>query len=124
MDKIRAITKQPGGRPMHVWITPTLENLQRYVGGYIETLTIASDLVIICNEEGRLLGLPYTCTVCGADLVGDIIVCGVKGDEFADLPCSYGELKRLLPSLWENAPKVAVEDPFWRDFGKDAENEE
>ena len=119
MDKIEAVTKRPGGRPIHTWITPSLKNLQAYVGGYIETVTLASDLVIICNEEGRLIGLPYNCNICGVSLVGDIIICGVKGDKFADLPCSYAELKKLLPSLWKNAPKPAVEDPFWRDFGKE-----
>ena len=79
----------------------TLENLQKYVGGYIETVTIADRLVIICNEEGRLQGLPYNCSIMGTDFVGDIIMCGVDGDEFADLPYKWGTLKLVFPKLWE-----------------------
>lgn len=114
MNKIRAITKRPGGKPVHTWITPSLENLQTYVGGYIETVTLASDLVIICNEEGRLIGLPYNCNICGVSLVGDIIICGVNGDKFADLPCSYGELKRLLSDLWRDPPSSGCEQTIMR----------
>ena len=100
-DKIKVITKRPGGAPASVWITPTLKNLQAYVGGYIEAVTLALDCVIICDEEGRLKGKPHNCSICGYDFVGDIIICGVKGDEFTDIPISYKELKRILPGLWE-----------------------
>lgn len=63
-----------------------LEALQTIVGGYIETVTLATDLVIICNEEGKLLDLPYNCDICGASFVGTIIFAGINGDEFADVP--------------------------------------
>lgn len=99
--KIYVAAKRPGAIPRHVWITNSLENLQAYVGGYIETVTLASDLVIICNEEGRLEGLPYNCTICGVDFVGDIIIAGAEDDEFADLPCDWETLKTLFPQLWE-----------------------
>ena len=100
-DKIYVAVKRPGELPRHVWMANSLENFQRYVGGYIETVTLATDLVIICNEEGRLRELPYNCTICGVDLVGDIVIAGAKDDEFADLPCNWKTLKTLLPSLWE-----------------------
>ena len=101
MSIISVLTKRPGEIPRHVNISNTLENLQRYVGGYIETVTIASDLVIICNEEGLLHGLPYNCTIAGCQFVGEIIICGVKGDEFADLPCSWKTMKTVFKNLWE-----------------------
>ena len=66
------------------------------MGGYIETVTLAFDLVIICDEEGRLKGKEYNCTVCGVSFVGDIIVAGVQGDEFADLPLDYETMKSFL----------------------------
>lgn len=64
----------------------TLKALQREVSGYIKTVTIASDAVIICNEEGRILGLPDNCRVCGVDFVGTVLIVGTKGDEFCDVP--------------------------------------
>lgn len=100
MKYISALIKRPGEPPRHVNISNSLEALQRNVGGYIETVTIATDLVVICNEEGRLMGLPENCSICGVTFCGEIIMCGVKGDEFADLPCDWKTMKKLFPELW------------------------
>lgn len=99
-DKIKVLTKRPGQPPRSVWMANSLENFQTAVGGYIETVTLAEDLVIICNEEGRLMGLPYNCDICGVSFVGDIIIAGVKGEEFADLPIDYKNAKELFGCLW------------------------
>lgn len=99
-EKIRVLSKRPGQPPRSVWMANSLRNFQTAVGGYIETVTIATDLVVICNEEGRLLGLPNNCEICGVDFVGDIIIAGVKGEEFADLPISYQQAKETFSGLW------------------------
>lgn len=84
--KILAVIKEPGREP---YVEPALENtleaFQKEVGGYIETVTIAEDLVLIVNEEGRLLGLPENTTVCGLPLCGTIVAVGRKKDEFASI---------------------------------------
>ena len=77
-------------------IDNTLEALQKAVGGYIEAVTIAEDAVIICDEEGLLKRLPYNCNVCGHDLVGTILVLGVDGDEFTDVPLTLAEWERWI----------------------------
>lgn len=100
-DKIRVLTKRPGQPPRSVWMSNSLENFQTAVGGYIETVTLAEDTAIICNEEGRLLGLPYNCEICGVSFVGDIVFVGVKGEGFADLPIDYRTAKELFGWLWE-----------------------
>ena len=100
-DKIRVISKRHGCPPRSVWVSNTLENLQRNVGGLIETYTFATDMCVICNEEGRLLGLPYNCSIAGVDFVGDILLVGVKGEEFADLPISFQKAKEMFKSLWD-----------------------
>ena len=71
---------------------PTLKDWQHFVGGYIETVTIAEDAAIICNEEGRLLGLPENCSLCGVDFVGPILVVGTQGDDFCDVPLAAVKL--------------------------------
>jgi hypothetical protein len=82
---IRGIVKLPGKEPT---ITETIENsldgLQRSVEGYIETVTM-DDCVVICNEEGRLLGMKDNCVFRGVDFVGPIVVVGRKYDEFVSL---------------------------------------
>lgn len=105
--KIKAVIKRADGVPVSTNISNTLKNLQRTVGGYIETFTIPSGtgtMVVICNEEGRLRGLPYNCTIFGREFVGDIIVTGadLETGEFIDLPCTYQQLRNRMPELWED----------------------
>ena len=83
---MKAIRKKPGCAPEIIEVENTLKALQREVSGYIETVTIASDAVINCNEEGRILGLPDNCRVRGVDFVGTVLIVGTKGDEFCDVP--------------------------------------
>ena len=79
--KIRAIIKRPDEEYGHVsFISDTLENLQRTVGGYIETVTFSGrmrpeDDFVIC---------------------GDIAVLGVDGEDFADCPLQLKEWKKML----------------------------
>ena len=72
------------------------------MGGYIETVTLSTDCVIICDEEGRINGKPYNCSICGVDFVGTIMICGVSGDAFTDIPIRFQEAKRLFHELWES----------------------
>lgn len=83
---MEVIIKKPGSPAYLEDIPNTLEELQRIVGGYIETVTLATDAVIICNEEGRLRDLPYNCELFGVPFVGTIIIAGVSADEFTDVP--------------------------------------
>lgn len=82
---MKVIYKVPGCAAEPRDIPNTLEELQAAVGGYIETVTFASDAVVICNEEGRLQGLPHNCTFLGVDFVGPILIVGRTGDELTDL---------------------------------------
>lgn len=83
---MKAIRKKPGAQPEIIEVDNTLAALQTEVGGYIETVTIASDAVVICNEEGVLLGMPYNCRFVGVDFVGPILVVGRNKDDFCDAP--------------------------------------
>lgn len=46
------------------WAAGNIENelpaLQQWVGGYIEIVPLAAELAVVCNEEGKLRGLPVT----------------------------------------------------------------
>lgn len=99
--KISVLIKAPGRVPRHVNISDTLENLQKTVGGYIETVTLARDLVVIRDEEGRLKGKRDCCNIGGVDFAGTVILCGVDGDAFADLSLTYREMRTLFLGLWE-----------------------
>lgn len=97
MGKIKAIVKRTDEAVGHMtWISNTLENLQRTVGGYIEAVQLWNDIVVICDEEGRIKRKDANCVVKGIDFVGDIIVLGIDGDEFADVPISMREWRKML----------------------------
>lgn len=83
---MKVVYKAPGCKPEIRDISNTLEELQESVEGYIETVTFASDCCVICNEEGRLLGLPYNCKFLGVSFYGAILVVGIDGEEFTDIP--------------------------------------
>ena len=104
--KIKCIVKRPDEQFGHVtWVSDSLENLQKTVGGYIETVTLPEhNLVLICNEEGRIRDMPYNFTLrrmrgvvtIQNAIFGTVIACGVEGDEFADIPIDFNEWKALL----------------------------
>ena len=105
MSMISVAIKRPGEPPRHVNISDRLESLQKNVEGFIEIVRITgTDLVIVCNEEGLINGMPYNCNICGVDLHGPIIICGERlgpdGGELCDLPCDWQTLKAFLPDLW------------------------
>lgn len=96
-NQILVMVKKPGEQPaVEPFFDNTLEAFQEAVGGYIETVTLADDVVIICNEEGRLMGLPYNVTVGRIDFVGTIVIAGVKGDEFSSIKASKIPIVRAM----------------------------
>ena len=96
-NQIMVVIKEPGKEPaVEPLFSNTLEAFQEAVGGYIECCTIATDLAIICNEEGKLNGLPYNTTILGEQFVGTILAVGIKGDEFASLPARVVPLAMRL----------------------------
>ncbi len=94
--KIKVIVKRPDEKYGHVTnISCTLENLQKTVGGYIETLTLPG-FTIICNEEGIPLGLEENCKVYGFTFFGTIIVAGVNDEDFDDVGIEFDTWKVIL----------------------------
>lgn len=83
--KIRVVVKLPGKKPAVTKMDDSLESLQKFVGGNIETFTINEDCVVICNEEWRLLGMKKNLKFQGVEFGGPVIVAGVDGEEFASL---------------------------------------
>ena len=86
---MQVVIKYPREAPMVTDIPTTLEALQEAVGGYIETVTVAEDLCLLCNEEGRILGLEPNCSIFGVHFVGPVLAVGVRGDDFTGISDEY-----------------------------------
>lgn len=98
--KIKVIVKEPSVGPVVAEIENELEEFQKIVGGNIESVPLFEDFTAICNEEGRLQSLPWCCEILGINFVGTVVFVGVDGEQFADIPISYKQLKQCMPWLW------------------------
>ena len=91
---MKIIVLEPGKRPYSKEVANDLYDLQEIVGGNLETAKCFPDgACLMCNEEGKILGLPfnrflrydnnkgkiYDC------IVGTCFVVGTSGEEFTGL---------------------------------------
>ena len=107
MRKIKCIVKRPDEKYGHMTnVSDRLENLQNTVGGYIEVVPVVSNMdgtrvVCICDEEGKLKGYDRNFKLYGDIIVGTVILCGVEGDKFADIPIDFQTWKKVYDELQE-----------------------
>lgn len=78
---LKVFIKHPGKLGYTAVIKDELKEMQELVGGYIETVMFAENIVIVCNEEGRLIPLPKNMM----GIYGTFFVVGTEGDEFRSL---------------------------------------
>lgn len=69
----------------------TLEELQGFVGGYIEFVPLPANVtktaVMVCNEDGKIIGLPINVlasVIASQDIVGDVLFCEPTSIESGD----------------------------------------
>ena len=83
----------PGHKPERVTIPHTLEAMQEVVGGLIQAIYPYEDAVaLVCNEEGKILGLDLNRAVRDPDtnevldiISGTFFLCGLSQDDFCSL---------------------------------------
>ena len=111
----------PGHKPKRVTIPRTLEAMQEKVGGYIQAIYPYEDPVaIVCNEEGKLLGLEPNRAIRDLDcmeiidiICGTFFVCGLSEDDFCSLSeaqITYYENLFHCPEvfLWNGTSIIAL----------------
>ena len=69
-NTLHILRVEPGKVPEEKVIGSDLKSLQDEVGGYIETVYIDHDVILVCNEEGKLNGMEMN------RRLGDDIICG------------------------------------------------
>jgi hypothetical protein len=82
-DTIDVVIIEPLREPYHTTIENTLTALQQKVGGYIEIVSPLdgdNNACVICNEEGKLKGLPLNRQIGNDIIAGTFIVAGLKED--------------------------------------------
>ena len=90
--KIKALLIKPDEPPKVVDIDYSLESLQNLVGGWTEEVCpFVDDVALICNEEGKMIGLKLNRALRDEsgkiyDIVaGDFLICGLDEYGYCDL---------------------------------------
>lgn len=83
----------PGKAPERMDLDGSLESMQKFVGGTIQAVYPFSDPVaIVCNDEGKLMGLECNRVLWDDNgnvydiLCGPFFVCGLGEENFTSLP--------------------------------------
>ena len=102
---LRVLVKRPGLPLRAEVVENTLRSMQELVDGPIECVTVAEDLAIVCNEEGRIRGLSPSASILRMQFVGPVAFVGVRGEEFMSIT-RKGE--RLVRQIVKEAEILAV----------------
>lgn len=82
--KIKIVVYEPGKQPEERNVSRSLKTLKQLVGGYLKAIRFrqpgTQHLVLVCNDEGQLLGLPEN-----RGLAGTWFVCRDEGANFGSL---------------------------------------
>lgn len=93
-EKIKVVLCEPGKQARTATIEASLERYQKIVGGYIEAYyPFEEPVCIVCNEEGKITGLPLNRAVYAdpnrgemLDIIaGTFFVCDCSGEDFGSL---------------------------------------
>ena len=91
-DKISVLAVEPMKEPYVKEINPGLDSLQKEVGGLIQAKYPYDDMVaIICNDEGKLNGLPLNRAIYNDDkemtdiIAGTFLIVGLGEENFTSL---------------------------------------
>ena len=106
---MRVVLVEPGKRARPAEIGEELHAMQELVDGPIQVLYPWPDkAAIVCNDEGKLLGLPYNRVLEDYDIIaGTFFVCGIHGEDF----CSLTE--QQMEAYWQmfHDPEAFVQTP-------------
>lgn len=96
---MQCILIKPDQRPIKVDIPSDADFslFQTFVGGYVETLRIGADALLMFDEEGKLKEKKKTSLTIYVngyeyELVGNVLVVGLDGDKFVDVPERFYDL--------------------------------
>jgi len=112
-NKIRVVMVEPGKKAYEKEIGTSLYDLQAIVGGLIEPFyPFEEEVCIVCNDEGKLLGLPLN-RVFRDEETGEIIdfmagtffICDCRGESFGSL--NDDQVKRYL-KLYEYPEEIIL----------------
>jgi len=98
-EKITVLVKNPGEAPKIREIDNSLTQLQLIVDGYIEAVGFTDEIIIVCNEEGKLKGLSPNFYFRGDCIVGTVVFVASGEDGEFDSLDEY-QIAEICKILW------------------------
>lgn len=102
--KIKVVMLEPERETYIAEIDGSLQGMQKIVGGLIEAVyPFDEEVCIVCNEEGKITGLPLNRAVKAEDgtildiIAGTAFLCDCSGENFASL--SKEQLERYCETF-------------------------
>ena len=86
-NKIKAILVKIEKEPEVIEMNTELETLQHYGGGYVQCYNFDKGVSILCDEEGKIKGLPMNRKVNNDFIVGDFLIVAddIENEDFTSL---------------------------------------
>lgn len=96
MGKVTVLQAKVNEEPEVKVIENNIDEMQKIVGGWIETVRISKDIIMVVNEEGMLQELPFNffTMVSTSDgnsvkpvdeILGDVFFVSIAGEDFSSL---------------------------------------
>jgi hypothetical protein len=96
LDQLRGLLVKPNKLPEEITFDNSLEKKQELVEGYIEYAYSDDfpDVAFICNEEGKINGLPYNRDI-GHDIIaGNFIIISSNVEDGEDVSLSDKQIEK------------------------------
>ena len=115
-ETIEVLLVRPMEKPQVVQIEDSLESMQKVVGGLIEEyMPFVDEVALVCNEEGKMLGLPLNRGIYDSQnnlldiIAGDFFICyaPIESEKFLSLP---EDMKKKYQEKFEHP------EQFYRTF--------
>ena len=97
-EDLKIVLKKVGEEPEVMNIENTLEAKQKLVDGWIEVVSVTEDILLVCNEEGKLDNLPPNLLFDYDYIAGD---CFFIGDDYEN-----GDFKSLTDEQIEEVKEI------------------
>lgn len=106
---MKVLIVEPGKYPREAEITGDLKSMQKIVGGTMQAMYPWEDrAALVCNDEGKLMGLPLNRSLEGYDVIaGTFFICGLGEEDFCSLTEAQMERyksKYRMPELFFKTP--------------------
>ena len=114
-EQIHVLKFEPGKAPEEITMSNTLEAFQAAVGGDIDVRDLDSDASLICNEDGKTMGLPANRRI-GRDIIaGTFLIVGCADGEFCSLSDDTAAhyVERFAEPVSEPSPEGLKEFTFY-----------